>query len=270
MLATYLYALSLISATPTAYYQGAPSSYSYEVEQKTTIAFYENHDEGTIYGYAEASLTYHGEYNIMSDTLNLQTGAWAYLDIHYDGSIDNDAYGETLNLPTQEDAFTPLGHFRITLEADQGIRAYIERPILPDDDWQIYSTASIWQPAGGNDEETLSGQTDLGITKGAIKGLFKENGYLPWTLESEINFGNARYQEGKETGYREGYNNGLIESGNQGSEAMTNMFGILGLAFSSVASFFELRLFGFLPLYWVFLAPLFIAIVTLIMRMVKH
>lgn len=270
MLATYLYTLALLSATPSSYYNGQPATYSYEVEQKTTIGFYADTYEGTIYGYADVSLKYHGEYNVLTSTCNLQTGYEAVVDYSYDGTADSDSAGFTMALPTQQDAFTSVGHFRVDVVATDGIEVSFSRPILPDDEWQVYSTDTIWQAGGGDGTEELSGQCDLQISPNHISGLFKENGYLPWDLGNTLDYGETRYQDGHEAGYQEGYNNGLIESGEQGNEAMTNMFGILGLAFSSVSSFFELRLFGFLPLYWVFLAPLFIAIVTLIMRMVKH
>lgn len=270
MLTTFFYTLALLSATPNAYYNGQPSSYNYEIEQKTTIAFYENHYEGTIYGYVDATLKYHGSYNVMLDTMNLQTGFEATLDIHYNGTIDEDNYGEVLSLPSQQNAFESVGHFRLTIEADQGIYAKIDRPILPDDDWAVYSSVDIWSSSGGGDSEAMSGQCDLQISQSDIRGLFKESGYLPWNLGNTLDYGETRYQDGYETGERQGYQNGLVAGGNQGAEATSNVFSMLTEGFSSVASFFELKVFGFLPLYWFFLAPVFVALITLLLRMVKH
>lgn len=74
------------------------------------------------------------------------------------------------------------------------------------------------------------------------------------------------------TGYQQGYNNGYRDGLNSTAAglALDNVFGLFSKAFGSVASFFNLKVFGFLPLYWFFLVPIFIAIITLLLRMVKH
>lgn len=77
------------------------------------------------------------------------------------------------------------------------------------------------------------------------------------------------YQErGYTTGYARGWQNGWNNS--PGGVSTTNVFSLFTRAFDAVGGFFNLEIFGFLPLYWFFLAPLFITLITLLLRMVKH
>lgn len=79
---------------------------------------------------------------------------------------------------------------------------------------------------------------------------------------------NTEYQNGYELGFHEGtaYGQSLGESGG----TLNNAFAVFGQAFSAVGGFFNLKIFGSIPLYVVFIAPLFVGIITLLMRMVKH
>lgn len=78
-------------------------------------------------------------------------------------------------------------------------------------------------------------------------------------------------------GYRDGYAQGK-EEGKQEAEAeggscagagtVDNVFSLFSKAFSAVASFFEIEVFGFLPLYWFFLAPIIAMIIAVIVKLV--
>lgn len=79
---------------------------------------------------------------------------------------------------------------------------------------------------------------------------------------------NTEYQNGYAVGFSEGtaYGQTLGETGGD----INNIFGLFGQAFNAVGGFFNMKIFGSIPLYVVFIAPLFVVIVTLLLRMVKH
>lgn len=80
--------------------------------------------------------------------------------------------------------------------------------------------------------------------------------------------GTPQNATGYQQGYQAGYQAGILAT--PGGEATNNVFSLFTSAFDSVGGFFNLKIFGFLPLYWFFLAPLFVALITLLLRMVKH
>lgn len=105
------------------------------------------------------------------------------------------------------------------------------------------------------------------------------NGYLTDLTAPLVNYVKAVGEEysqgfanGRNAGYGQGYQDGKAYGMQLGADgaSMQNVFAIFTKAFEPVATFFNMRLFGFLPLYWVFLAPLFITLITLLLRMVKH
>lgn len=84
-----------------------------------------------------------------------------------------------------------------------------------------------------------------------------------------------RYSEGAQDGYEQGYTTGRADGyayalATGGSEETTNVFSLFTSAFNVVGGFMNLKVFGFLPLYWFFLVPLFVTIVALLLRLVKH
>lgn len=86
-------------------------------------------------------------------------------------------------------------------------------------------------------------------------------------------FGGEEYQAGRAYGYEQGYSAGVTfgrQTQGEGGEAFTNVFSLLALAFQPATTFFNMKVFGFLPLYWFFLIPIFAGIITLILRMIKH
>lgn len=105
------------------------------------------------------------------------------------------------------------------------------------------------------------------------------NGYLTDLTTPLVNYVKAQseqysqgFGDGRNAGYTQGYQEGKTYGMQIGADGagLENVFALITRAFEPVSVFFNMRLFGFLPLYWVFLAPLFIALITLLLRMVKH
>jgi len=81
----------------------------------------------------------------------------------------------------------------------------------------------------------------------------------------------STYNDGYRDGYAQGKEEGKQEAEAEGSEcagSVDNVFSMFGKAFSAVADFFQMEVFGFLPLYWFFLAPIIAMIIAVIVKLV--
>lgn len=81
----------------------------------------------------------------------------------------------------------------------------------------------------------------------------------------------STYNDGYRDGFAQGKEEGRQEATAEGSEcagSVDNVFSLFGKAFSSVADFFQMEVFGFLPLYWFFLAPIIAMIIAVIVKLV--
>lgn len=81
----------------------------------------------------------------------------------------------------------------------------------------------------------------------------------------------STYNDGYRDGFAQGKEEGKQEAVADGSECagtVDNVFSLFGKAFSAVADFFEMEVFGFLPLYWFFLAPIIAMIIAVIVKLV--
>lgn len=145
-----------------------------------------------------------------------------------------------------------------------------------------YSSVSNSRTLSGDYLPNYMGQASFTLTSVQHYNyiyLRPNNGFLADMNEPMVNFVKAVGEEysqgfanGRNAGYGQGYQDGKaygMQLGADGAQ-MQNVFAIFTKAFEPVATFFNMRLFGFLPLYWVFLAPIFISLITLLLRMVKH
>lgn len=81
----------------------------------------------------------------------------------------------------------------------------------------------------------------------------------------------STYNDGYRDGYAQGMEEGKQEASAEGSQCagtVDNVFSLFGKAFSAVADFFQMEVFGFLPLYWFFLAPIIAMIIAVIVKLV--
>jgi hypothetical protein len=81
----------------------------------------------------------------------------------------------------------------------------------------------------------------------------------------------SSYYDGFRKGFEKGKEEGKQEAEAEGSAcagSVDNVFSMFGKAFSAVADFFQMEVFGFLPLYWFFLAPIIAMIIAGIVKLV--
>lgn len=179
---------------------------------------------------------------------------------------------------------SPLGGLYTIKPVSQAliVGAYGYAPLYSRDYEGEYSSVSNSRTLYSSSLPNYMGQATFTLTEVQHYNyvyLRPNNGFLSDMNEPMVNYVKAVGEEysqgfanGRNAGYGQGYQDGVsygMQAGADGAN-MTNVFALITKAFEPVAQFFEMRLFGFLPLYWVFLAPLFIALISLLLRMVKH
>ena len=162
------------------------------------------------------------------------------------------------------------------------VGAYGYAPLYSRDYEGEYSSVSNSRTLYSNSLPNYMGQASFTLTSVQHYNyiyLRPNNGYLRELTEPLVNYVKATgeqysqgFANGRNAGYGQGYQDGKAYGMQLGADgaSMSNVFAIFTKAFEPVAQFFNMRLFGFLPLYWVFLAPIFISLITLLLRMVKH
>lgn len=262
MITTYLFALALASATPTAWLNGEPTTYDIHITQTATISGAVDHYGGYEMGYTDVSLNWYGSYDSFYNSVSLYSSDRITTNTYFNGSIDEDYLGAELPITNRTAYNVPSGHFKVTMDMKDGIAIVLTTPTGPDDSDVTLYTEDLFTFDGGLPNLYNNGEVDLTFYESDLLELLSP-------LRPADGFEVSQtYQDGYAKGHEDGYTEGLATS--QGGNGLNNAFGLFSKAFASVSSFFEMKIFGFLPLYWFFLAPLFIALLTLLLRMVRH